>query len=86
MATVAIDENVIKLTSETLGKVIKQVPLTEKLLSRPPFKFIHDIIKEVSTPIRKVRKAVRMSCVPNWNFQCQCLLVTDQLQIRLTIA
>ena len=48
MAAVAIDENVIKLTSETLGKVIKQVPLTDKLLSRPPFKFIHDIIKEVS--------------------------------------
>lgn len=48
MNSAIIDENVIKLTSETLGKVIKQVPLTEKLLSRPPFKFLHDIIKEVS--------------------------------------
>ena len=48
MSSTAVDENVVKLTLETLGKVIKQVPLTEKLLSRPPFKFIHDIIKEVS--------------------------------------
>lgn len=44
----SIDENVIKQTSEILGKVIKQVPLTDKLLSRPPFKFIHDLIKEVN--------------------------------------
>ena len=56
MSSTAIDENVIKLTLETLGKVIKQVPLTEKLLSRPPFKFIHDIIKEVRLSFCKKKK------------------------------
>uniref|UniRef100_A0A672FXA7 TRAF3-interacting protein 1 n=1 Tax=Salarias fasciatus TaxID=181472 RepID=A0A672FXA7_SALFA len=38
---------VAKKTQDTLGKVIKKTPLTEKLLSKPPFRYLHDIISEV---------------------------------------
>ncbi|XP_067265171.1 TRAF3-interacting protein 1 isoform X2 [Chanodichthys erythropterus] len=42
-----MNESVIKKTQETLGKVIKKPPLTEKLLSKPPFRYLHDIFSEV---------------------------------------
>jgi len=44
---VMVDAAVIKKTQDSLGKVIKKPPLTEKLLSKPPFRYLHDIISEV---------------------------------------
>ncbi|XP_062389741.1 TRAF3-interacting protein 1 isoform X2 [Sardina pilchardus] len=38
---------VVKKTQDTLGKVIKRPPLTEKLLNKPPFRYLHDILSEV---------------------------------------
>ncbi|XP_051565173.1 TRAF3-interacting protein 1-like isoform X2 [Myxocyprinus asiaticus] len=42
-----MNESVVKKTQESLGKVIKKPPLTEKLLSKPPFRYLHDIFSEV---------------------------------------
>lgn len=38
---------VIKRTQDTLGKFVKKPNLSEKLLRKPPFKFLHDIITTV---------------------------------------
>lgn len=42
-----MDQKIIKKTQETLGNFITKPPLTDKLLSKPPFRFLHDIITEV---------------------------------------
>ena len=42
-------EDFVKETQSTLGKIIDKPPLTDKLLKKPPFRYLHDIITEVST-------------------------------------
>lgn len=45
----SLDPDTIKKTQDELGKFVKKPPLSEKLLKKPPFKFIHDVIKVVSS-------------------------------------
>ena len=42
-----IDAKVVKKTQDTLGRIVKKPPLTDKLLQKPPFRFLHDIITSV---------------------------------------
>lgn len=48
MGEAEVDPEVIRKTQESLGKYVKKPPLTDKLLQRPPFKFIMDVVKVVS--------------------------------------
>ncbi|XP_050353944.1 TRAF3-interacting protein 1 isoform X2 [Nymphalis io] len=42
-----IDASIIKATQVSLGKYVKRPPLNDKLLKKPPFRFLHDIITTV---------------------------------------
>ena len=43
----AVSPEMIKETQLSLGKIIKKPPLTEKLLNKPPFRFLHDVFSVV---------------------------------------
>jgi TRAF3-interacting protein 1 len=49
-----VDSEIIKKTQETLGKFVKKPPLTEKLLKKPPYKFILDVVKAVSASKKSI--------------------------------
>jgi len=39
---------IILVTQKVLGKYLKKPPLTEKLLKKPPFRFLMDVFNNVS--------------------------------------
>ncbi|CAG9834614.1 unnamed protein product [Diabrotica balteata] len=39
-----VSADIIQKTQKYLGKYVKKPPLTEKLLKKPPFRFLHDVI------------------------------------------
>ena len=42
-----MDEKITAKTTDILSRVVKKAPLNHKLLSRPPFRYLHDVISEV---------------------------------------
>ena len=54
MADDAQLEAAVKSTMASLGKLIKKPPMTDKLLRKPPFRFLHDILTEVDRGIPKL--------------------------------
>ncbi len=40
-------DDIIAKTQDVLGKVCQKTPLTAKLLSKPPFRYLHDLVMEV---------------------------------------
>ena len=63
MASSTVDAAVLQRTKDTLGKVIKKPPLTDKLLSRPPFRYLHDIIVEVTRRTHLTNSGLGRSCL-----------------------
>ncbi|KAJ3098196.1 TRAF3-interacting protein 1 [Phlyctochytrium planicorne] len=45
-AAAALDDSV-KKTIDIMGRIIKKPPLTAKLLSKPPFRYLHDMFTEI---------------------------------------
>jgi len=45
--TQVIDSAITKKTQNMLGQLIRKSVLTDKLLSKPPFRFVHDVITSV---------------------------------------
>ena len=45
--TMSVTPASVKKTQESLGKYVKKPPLTDKLLNKPPFRFLHDVISAV---------------------------------------
>nr|XP_056712511.1 TRAF3-interacting protein 1 [Euleptes europaea] len=43
-----MEGSMVRRTQELLGRVIRKPPLTERLLSKPPFRYLHDVIGEVT--------------------------------------
>merc|ERR1712032_498022 len=48
LVAMATEEEAVAGTQETLGKLITKPKMTEKYLKKPPFRFLHDIVMEVT--------------------------------------
>lgn len=49
MSESQVSPAVIRRTQELLGKYVKKPALSEKLLRKPPFRFLHDVINVVNS-------------------------------------
>jgi len=63
-----VEARVIKKTQDMLGRIVKKPPLTDKLLQKPPFRFLHDIITSVSILFTVNLRCIRISLI-SWKFR-----------------
>lgn len=57
-----MDGSVIQKTKDTLGTVITKPPMTDKLLGKPPFRYLHDIISSVRMDVQRGHSLLRCVC------------------------
>lgn len=75
----AMNEAVVRRTQESLGRVIRKPPLTDRLLSKPPFRYLHDVITEVGrepacgpAPLLLGNRASLRAPLPSGGRGCGC--------------
>lgn len=76
----SVDPEIVKRTQDSLGKFVKKPPLTEKLLKKPPFKFIHDVIKVVR--LTKTKRKVFLKAA-SMNYRSNQKLVISFLVLKI---
>lgn len=67
-----INPQIIKRTQETLGKYVKKPVLSEKLLKKPPFRFLYDVVCAVS--IQKIPMKIVFNFIMSISLECEILL------------
>lgn len=64
MSEPELDAAVIQATQQTLGKFLKKPPLTEKLLRKPPFRYLMDVFNSVRPSVLGITSNYLLYYIP----------------------